>query len=884
MESPEELENSTGPSSNEIADESIVIPEDNITNVFSFANSNSDINDAEIVTDEAKFSEENSQENNVVVSHDLLRHDDLTDMSILPEDNVEVVKDSNIDNNIHDNVDNVVVDEDEGINPEGVIEIIDESNIVTTKSNEIINSKKISPRNENSEDKDNIENLQKQNEELHKKLEELLLYKWDSEVDLNHATHSEHQHLTFEKIIEHHDSVHNSISMKMDMDMDMDMIFDEDISRLLFDNNVMDGDDDIDISSLIKSHDGSNVNVVFEDEESIEEAIISKGRDISNEDKAMDGDAARRQSSSSVPVEDNTHVNTNSEKAIPQPSQQAPSTSPSTLTLTRSKSKKEKPSSIILKPKDSSNSNRIMTSKSASSLLPNSSNHKPQHIIKKQNSSSSKNKNTNVHESQSPSHNITNENIKSRPNSKNNIRLQNQSSVQDPVLTPDTAHPDPAPDQDPRPRNRDPDPDLYPGELLRPVYTEIIDNIYKHPVVVSILISSKTFNLKSLRFTYDPLCLLSSTDRDGTQPCTSTQPQPHAFITPEKIIVKVYDFIASKEAITSINLREQTANLYDLYQRHEDAACRFFMPASVDWWVKHVNLIAYIREKPNGVLAVSFDKRLIEKIVINGSKGITEPIRSPHEKKFSSVQVQFDRNSSPNKSLNRSLDSSSSSVPHRARSSPSPMSLSQNSVEGDDMKKSSRPNSRPSSRPNSNNSRSKPNANTNQRLSPITTIQKVSSSSSITTPHEKSVAFEENDNKNQDNINDIERRQDNEEGIIDEIFKQPLTPLVPVAKSPLIINPSSNNLRIHIPPHEVIARDAIKKAREHSSQSAEFRNRKLTPIEIRLIESPFAKVNKNTTTDPKMALLYKKAEHNEINPDFENATTASNHNRREALG
>jgi len=84
-----------------------------------------------------------------------------------------------------------------------------------------------------------LENLQRQNEELHKRLEDLMQYKWDSVRDLQPDP------LTLQKILAHHDSV----------------------SSLLFDGGATEMDDDDDVKKAIIN----SPKVIFEEDEAKEE-------------------------------------------------------------------------------------------------------------------------------------------------------------------------------------------------------------------------------------------------------------------------------------------------------------------------------------------------------------------------------------------------------------------------------------------------------------------------------------------------------------------------------------------------------------------------------------------------------------------------------------
>ena len=100
---------------------------------------------------------------------------------------------------------------------------------------------------------------------------------------------------------------------------------------------------------------------------------------------------------------------------------------------------------------------------------------------------------------------------------------------------------------------------VKPSELW-PVHTEILETIYKHPLLLTVLssqqeiASSNTATAKKLKkdmLQYDPLEIAGN----GMDP------------PPEKIVVKVYNLVDSQETAININVRDFTLFLYDLIEK-----------------------------------------------------------------------------------------------------------------------------------------------------------------------------------------------------------------------------------------------------------------------------------------------------------------------------
>jgi len=138
---------------------------------------------------------------------------------------------------------------------------------------------------------------------------------------------------------------------------------------------------------------------------------------------------------------------------------------------------------------------------------------------------------------------------------------------------------------------------------LWPVHTEILEEAFRHPLLLTLLSSQFNSDLPPPRSykSYDPLNLL-----------VAAEP------TPDRIVAKVYDLVDSKEAVVNINVREFTLFLYDLREKHSPDVAKYFRPASLEWWTDNLRRTVVVRSKANGNLTLLISKASIERVVMEG--------------------------------------------------------------------------------------------------------------------------------------------------------------------------------------------------------------------------------------------------------------------------
>ena len=160
-----------------------------------------------------------------------------------------------------------------------------------------------------------------------------------------------------------------------------------------------------------------------------------------------------------------------------------------------------------------------------------------------------------------------------------------------------------------RKTEQDDDKKIKPTELW-PVHTEILENTYKHPLLLTVLSTQQETDVNSIAakkikkemLQYDPLEVAGN---GGAPP-------------PDRIVVKIYNLVDSQETAINVNIREFTLFLYDLIDRYSSDAANFFRPASLLWWMENLRSIISVTAKVNKKLMLVISKSAIEKIVKKG--------------------------------------------------------------------------------------------------------------------------------------------------------------------------------------------------------------------------------------------------------------------------
>ncbi len=147
-------------------------------------------------------------------------------------------------------------------------------------------------------------------------------------------------------------------------------------------------------------------------------------------------------------------------------------------------------------------------------------------------------------------------------------------------------------------------------DSLWPVHTEILEHIYRHPLLLTVLSSRGTgsfsgskaemLKMKKMLLMVDPLNIAGN----GMD------------LPPERIFVKLYNLVDSNEATVNLNIREFTLFLYELREKYGSEVSEYYRPASVLWWVENLRNVISVKARADKKLMVLVSKQAIERIVM----------------------------------------------------------------------------------------------------------------------------------------------------------------------------------------------------------------------------------------------------------------------------
>jgi hypothetical protein len=167
-------------------------------------------------------------------------------------------------------------------------------------------------------------------------------------------------------------------------------------------------------------------------------------------------------------------------------------------------------------------------------------------------------------------------------------------------------------------------------QALHPHHSELIDGLYKRPLVVSILMPKK--RPKSFKYETSKRAALDIWSSEGEDSDGASSKRPRSPDRPSSqksptngqkkktlkaFLIKVYDLVESKEAIYPVVVREYDKLLEELIEEEKSfAVCDYFQPQSLEWWAKALRNVVIVFDKPNGEMCVAVDKKLIRRLVV----------------------------------------------------------------------------------------------------------------------------------------------------------------------------------------------------------------------------------------------------------------------------
>lgn len=206
-----------------------------------------------------------------------------------------------------------------------------------------------------------------------------------------------------------------------------------------------------------------------------------------------------------------------------------------------------------------------------------------------------------------------------------------------------------APEEDlfPPPPTLTDDPDTVPNTRTRPVsrvalsrtgidlapfHSEVVTTIYKYPLLIALLTSSKKIVGKSTdSSTQFPIMPLNSRSNDEDRQILHTPSgsleQPSVYGSRsgspskkggafDRLIVKVYDVIGCSESVINVTVREFTTYREELNEKYQGHASRHFNPEDRDWWSAQIKHLVRVQLKRNGQLHMTISKKAIEDMVV----------------------------------------------------------------------------------------------------------------------------------------------------------------------------------------------------------------------------------------------------------------------------
>lgn len=348
---------------------------------------------------------------------------------------------------------------------------------------------------------------------------------------------------------------------------------------------------------------------------------------------------------------------------------------------------------------------------------------------------------------------------------------------------------------------------------LSPVSCDLVDGLSPNrPVIVAILASRRAAWKVDAVQLYDPQLFLAPL------------PPP-----PDKIVIRVLDPIDNAEASVNVNYRFMTTLLNDLVARHPalDVASHFH-PTSLEWWRDNARFTIKLHLKPNGSFIVKISRQLLEKLVVTraAAKSVLGLPVLRSDRDLGNWMTAARESSSTSSAVRAGGGSSSSdaAVLTGTTSSPSP-TATRGGRARTRGKSSGRGKSESKSR-----SPSPPNHKTVDMAATAPEVDADVATLTVLGMHsglgleiglpEESIEGGETETDGPLLVDVACEGRESEERLALQAAPGSPTPKTPIS--------------------EKVAREAIKKGREHTSSSHKFRNRPMTDTELSLIHSPFA--------------------------------------------
>jgi hypothetical protein len=148
---------------------------------------------------------------------------------------------------------------------------------------------------------------------------------------------------------------------------------------------------------------------------------------------------------------------------------------------------------------------------------------------------------------------------------------------------------------------------------LYPFHTEISTTLFVDAVVIALLSSFTKEEINEKR--NDLNFLINCATNVPTTPRA-------AEVGVDRLVVKVFDPIASIEGQTNIVMREYALLFKDLVEKYTSEVINYFRPGSINWWTENISKLLIIRAKKNkSKLSVIVSQVAIERMIGEGISG-----------------------------------------------------------------------------------------------------------------------------------------------------------------------------------------------------------------------------------------------------------------------
>jgi hypothetical protein len=177
---------------------------------------------------------------------------------------------------------------------------------------------------------------------------------------------------------------------------------------------------------------------------------------------------------------------------------------------------------------------------------------------------------------------------------------------------------------------------LKSGIEVTPYHTEVVTEIYKHPLLIALLTSVKKARPQQkknpvLENLTRPTLSTGSKSRDEYDDFVNTglaqmsiygqRPDVPRF---DRLVVKIFDVIGHHEYLITAQITEYIKFRGELETKYEGQIASFFVPEDRDWWKDNIRHLVRVQLKRNGLLHMTISKQAIEDLVVAAMRKAAE--------------------------------------------------------------------------------------------------------------------------------------------------------------------------------------------------------------------------------------------------------------------